>query len=58
MVKVTRKVDESLDSLLARFRRAVNNANILADIKKHEYYEKPGVARRHRIEENKRKRDK
>ncbi|BDU50465.1 30S ribosomal protein S21 [Haliovirga abyssi] len=33
--------NESIDSALKRFRRAVQDEGILRDIKKHEFYEKP-----------------
>lgn len=44
---VTRRPQESFDSLLKRFNQAVAREGILADIRKRSYYEKPSE-RRHR----------
>lgn len=37
---------ESIDSLLKRFKKAVENSGLLADYKKHERYEKPSLKRK------------
>jgi len=37
---------ESIESMLRRFKKKVNNAGIMDDIKKNEFYEKPSVRRR------------
>jgi small subunit ribosomal protein S21 len=43
MTTVKAKPNESIDSLLKRFKRAVDKSGILTDLKKHEFYEKPSV---------------
>ena len=40
---VTTKLNESIESLLKRFKKAVERAGIISDYKKHESYEKPSV---------------
>ena len=47
--------NESLDSALKRFKRKCQKDNILGDMRKKEYYEKPSV-RRKKKEEAARKR--
>lgn len=37
---------ESFDSMLKRFKKAVEQAGIIAEVRKREYYEKPSVKRR------------
>lgn len=46
MTFVKAKHNESIDSLLKRFKRAVEKSGILSDFKKHEFYEKPSVKRK------------
>lgn len=47
MARVARKNEyESIDSLLRRFKKAVDKDNVLDDYKKHDFYEKPSVAKK------------
>jgi small subunit ribosomal protein S21 len=43
---VKAKYNESIDSLLRRFKKAVEKSGILSDLKKHEFFEKPSVKRK------------
>jgi small subunit ribosomal protein S21 len=43
MTTVKAKPGESFESLLRRFKKAVDRSGILSDFKKHEFYEKPSV---------------
>ena len=38
--------NESLDSALRRFKRSCQKAGVMADIRRHEHYEKPSVRRK------------
>lgn len=42
--------NETLDSALRRFKRTCQKAGILAEIRKHEHYEKPSVKRKKKSE--------
>ena len=42
--------NETLDSALRRFKRQCQKAGILAEIRKHEHYEKPSVRRKKKSE--------
>jgi small subunit ribosomal protein S21 len=46
MTTIYAKPGESIDSMLRRFKKAVDKSGVLADLKKHEYYDKPGVKRK------------
>lgn len=46
MACVVAKPGESFDSLVKRFKKAVERSGVLADVKKHEVYEKPSVKRK------------
>ena len=46
MARVVKKQDETVDALLKRFKRQVQRDNILIEIRKREYYLKPGIRRR------------
>jgi len=47
MAKVTLKhPKERFDSLLRRFKKAVDKADVLKDLRKYEYYEKPSEKRK------------
>ena len=46
MTYVRARSGESVEDLLRRFKKAVENSKVLSDLKKHEYYEKPGVKRK------------
>lgn len=43
---VTAKPGENIESLLKRFKKAVDKSGVLSDLKKHEFYEKPSVKRK------------
>lgn len=47
--------DESIDQALRRFRRQCQKAGILSEIRKREYYEKPSVKRKKKMEAAKRR---
>ncbi len=40
------KENERIDSALRRFRKAVDKSGVMADLRKHEYYEKPSVKKK------------
>jgi small subunit ribosomal protein S21 len=48
MVKVTVYDGESFDNAMRRFRKSLERAGILKDVKKHEVYEKPSEKRKRR----------
>lgn len=50
MTSVIVKENESLDSALRRFKRNCAKAGIQQEIRKREFYEKPGVKRRKKSE--------
>lgn len=41
---------ESLDSALRRFKRAMQKAGVLSEVRKREHYEKPSVRRKKKSE--------
>ena len=47
--------DETIDQALRRFRRSCQKAGILSEIRKREYYEKPSVRRKKKMEAAKRR---
>lgn len=47
--------DESIDQALRRFRRQCQKAGIMSEIRKREYYEKPSVRKKKKIEAAKRR---
>ena len=46
MTMVVAKPGEAFESLLKRFKKAVERSGVLADLKKHEFYEKPSVKKK------------
>jgi len=44
------KEGESFEQALKRFKRLVEKTKILSEVKKREFYEKPGVKRRKKIQ--------
>lgn len=46
MTSVKAKPGESIENLLKRFKKAVENSGILTDYRKHERYEKPSVEKK------------
>jgi len=49
MTKITVYEGESFDNAIRRFRKSVERAGILRDVKKHEIYEKPSEKRKRRL---------
>lgn len=47
--------NESLDEALRRFKRQVNKAGIIQETRKREFYLKPGLKRKLKAEQNRRK---
>ena len=39
---------ESIDQLIRRFKRSVERADVIKDVRKHEFYEKPTAKRKRR----------
>lgn len=56
MAKVIKRENENVEDLLRRFKRMVNEENILHDIKEHEYFTPKPVKRREKQKENEIKR--
>ena len=48
MTRITVYEGESFDNALRRFRKSVERAGILRDVKKHQIYEKPSERRKRR----------
>ena len=46
MAEVTAGVDESLDSVLKRFNKKVQQQGILSELRRGEHYEKPSIKRK------------
>ena len=42
--------NESIDSALRRFKRTCQKSGVMAEIRKHEHYEKPSVKRKKKAE--------
>jgi len=57
-VEITVGENETLEDALRRFRRSCQKDGVLAEMKKREYYEKPSVKRKKKIEARARKRRK
>ncbi len=55
MPKTVVRENESLDEALRRFKRQVNKAGTLQEAKKREYYLKPGLKRKLKSEQARRK---
>ena len=55
MAKVTVRENENIDDALRRWKRAVSKDGILASVRKKELYVKPGVRRRLKSEEARKK---
>ena len=50
MAEIHVKENESLDSALRRFKRSCARSGVLAEVRKHECYEKPSVRRKKKSE--------
>jgi len=46
MTMINVKEGERIDSALRRFRKAVDNAGTMADLRKREYFEKPSIKKK------------
>ena len=55
MPKIVAKENEPFQVTLRRFKKACEKAALLSDIKKNQYYEKPTVERRRKLNAAKRK---
>lgn len=58
MVGIIVKEGESIESALKRFKRECVNAGIQSEIKRREFYEKPSLKKKRKIEAAIRKREK
>jgi small subunit ribosomal protein S21 len=58
MSRVVVRENESFDDALRRFKRTVSRNGILMEVRKREFYVKPGVARRLKSEAARKKRRK
>ena len=56
MPKTVVRENESLDEALRRFKRQVNKAGVLSETRKRQYYVKPGLRRKLKAEQARRKR--
>jgi len=56
MAEVKVGKDESLDSALRRFKRQIQRAGVLAEVRRRERYEKPSVKRKKKSEAARRRR--
>ena len=56
MVVVKAQPGDSADSLIRKFNKKVLSEGVLADLKKHEFYEKPSLIRKQKQAELARKR--
>ncbi len=54
-MEITVGENESLEDALKRFRRSCQKEGVLAEMKRREYYEKPSVKRKKKIEARARK---
>lgn len=53
-IEVLVSEDETIDSALRRFKRQCEQSGLKAEIRRHEYYEKPSVKRKRKLENAKR----
>lgn len=58
MLGVRVRDGESIESALKRFKKECEKAGVLTEIKKREYFEKPSMIRKKKVQAAKRKRDK
>jgi small subunit ribosomal protein S21 len=56
--KIKVEPGQSIDDAIKQFNQKVRKSGTMREIKKHNYYEKPGVQKRNRIKEAKRNRQK
>lgn len=55
MAEVVRGEGEPLESVLRRFKRAVQKSGVLSDAKRHAYYDKPSVRRKNKSQRRRRR---
>ena len=55
MPKTVVRENETLDETLRRFKRQVNKAGVLSETRKRQYYVKPGLRRKLKAEQARRK---
>jgi small subunit ribosomal protein S21 len=55
MVGINVKEGESYESFIRRFRRACENAGILREVKRREFYEKPSEKKKRKLAESRRR---
>lgn len=55
MPKTVVRENETLDEALRRFKRQVNKAGVLSETRKRQYYVKPGLRRKLKAEQARRK---
>lgn len=55
MPKTVVRENETLDEALRRFKRQVNKADVLSETRKRQYYVKPGLRRKLKAEQARRK---
>ncbi|MDI3298322.1 MAG: 30S ribosomal protein S21 [Bacillota bacterium] len=55
MAQVVRGENESLDATLRRFRKVCQKSGVLADARRHEYYDKPSVRKKKKSKAARRK---
>ena len=54
MSKIRVEKGQSIDDIIKKFNSSVRRSGKLQEMKKHKYYEKPGVQKRNKIKEAKR----
>lgn len=55
-IAVKAKKDETVDSVIRRFKKKVQNDQLLTELRKREFYKKPSVLKKEKLSEFKRKR--
>ncbi len=50
MTEIRAKENESVDSMLRRFKKSCARSGVLAEVRKREHYEKPSVKRKKKSE--------
>ena len=55
MANVVARENESFESLLKRFNKRVQQDRIRAEVRQHEYYEKPSIKRKRKKADKRRK---
>jgi small subunit ribosomal protein S21 len=58
LAKIKVQPGQSIDDIIKSFNNSVKKSGKLQDVRKREYYEKPGVQKRNRIKEAQRNKNK